>query len=204
MDGAPLDAGQVEALRRVTAWVDPAATLWNRSLADNLRYGNADVADAAVQATVRDAGLTDVVARLPEGEGLGEGGGLVSGGEGQRVRLARAMLKPGARLAILDEPFRGLEGDLRRSLLIAARRRWQAATLLYVSHDIDTALEFARVVVVDGGRVVEDGTPDELLQRPGSRLAALRAAQQAAARELWAAPPWRRWWLERGQLRGDR
>jgi energy-coupling factor transporter ATP-binding protein EcfA2 len=94
-----------------------------------------------------------VIERLPGGlaGGLGEGGGLVSGGEGQRVRLARALLRPRVRLAILDEPFRGLEGDLRRGLLAVARQRWRSATLLYVSHDIDSALGFERVVVVDGG-----------------------------------------------------
>jgi ABC-type bacteriocin/lantibiotic exporter with double-glycine peptidase domain len=204
VDEAPLDAAKIQQLRRETAWVDPAATLWNRSLAANLRYGNADVSDAAVDDAAAQASLTGVIERLPGGlaGGLGEGGGLVSGGEGQRVRLARALLRPRVRLAILDEPFRGLEGDLRRGLLAVARQRWRSATLLYVSHDIDSALGFERVVVVDGGRVVEDGAPAELLAREGSRLAALRAAQQATARELWGAPPWRRWWMERGELRG--
>lgn len=203
VDGAPLQADVLQRLRCATAWVDPGIQIWNRSLTRNLRYGNEGVDDAAVAAAITAADLEGVVARLPIGADtlLGEGGGLVSGGEGQRVRLARALLKSDARLAILDEPFRGLDGDKRRELLAAARVRWQATTMVYVSHDIDTALGFSRVLVIEGGRIVEDGAPAELLAAPGSRLAALHAAQEALHREVWGDPVWRRWRMDRGVLR---
>jgi ABC-type bacteriocin/lantibiotic exporter with double-glycine peptidase domain len=203
VDGQPLHVGALQRLRRATAWVDPAVALWNRTLADNLTYGTAGVSEAALRAAVADADLGEVVARLPDGpaSALGEGGGLVSGGEGQRVRLARALARPDVRLAILDEPFRGLDGELRRDLLAVARARWRAATLLYVSHDIDTALTFDRVLVIEGGAIVEDGEPAALLLRPGSRLAALADAQRAVERELWGSPVWRRWRMEQGELR---
>lgn len=203
VDGAPLQADVLQRLRCATAWVDPGIQIWNRSLTRNLRYGNEGVDDAAVAAAIAAADLEGVVSRLPLGADtpLGEGGGLVSGGEGQRVRLARALLKSDARLAILDEPFRGLDGDKRRELLAAARVRWQATTMVYVSHDIDTALGFSRVLVIEGGRIVEDGAPAELLVAPGSRLAALHAAQEALHREVWGDPTWRRWRMERGVLR---
>lgn len=203
VDGAPLAAGRLRALRRATAWVDPAVRLWNRPLADNLRYGNGGPPDAAVAAAIDAATLGEVLARLPGGtQGtLGEGGGLLSGGEGQRVRLARALLRPGVRLVVLDEPFRGLDAEQRRALLAVARRRWADATLLFVSHDIDTALEFERVLVVEGGRLVEDAAPAALLARPDSRLAALKAAADAAQREVWDNPVWRRWRMADGVLR---
>ncbi len=114
-----LDDAQLDQLRPHIAWVDPAVQLWNRPLADNLRYGLPDGAAHARSTSAIDAAeLRRVIERLPNGleTPLGEGGGLVSGGEGQRVRFGRALLRPGVRLAILDEPFRGLDFEQRRNV----------------------------------------------------------------------------------------
>ena len=159
VDGAPLDGDGIAALRRVTAWVDPAVHLWNTSLAENLAYGNE--ASDAVGDVVNAAGLRPVLERLPDGlhTALGEAGALVSGGEGQRVRLGRALARSGARLAILDEPFRGLDRSARHELLAAMRRRFAKATLLFVSHDIEETLSFDRVLVIEDGSIVEDAAP---------------------------------------------
>ena len=101
----------------LTAWVDPAVHLWNRSLLENLLYGSDDSALAFISETIEQSNLTDVIKKLPNGLKtlLGESGALVSGGEGQRVRLARALVRPNVRLAILDEPFRGLGREQRRA-----------------------------------------------------------------------------------------
>ena len=118
IDGEPLDESKLDDLRRETAWADPAVRLWNRSLVENLRYGGeGDGFGAAIDAAL----LKEVLETMPDGmqTPLGEGGGLVSGGEGQRVRLARAMMRPQARLVILDEPFRGVGRDDRNLLLRA-------------------------------------------------------------------------------------
>lgn len=202
INGELAQAEQIHRLRRETAWVDPSVQIWNRSFEQNLRYGNGEISGGNVRAAVNDADLAGVVERLPEGveSNLGEGGGMISGGEGQRVRFARALLRRGVRLAILDEPFRGLDHEQRRELLAVARRRWSAATLIYVSHDIDTALGFDRVMVVEGGHIVEDGAPSDLLSRGDSRLGALKAAQEVVDQEIWRSPAWRRWWMERGEL----
>ena len=123
VDGKPLVGQWLHQLRRETAWVDPAVQIWNRSLLENLAYGN-PVEQAAVQRFALEAAdLFEVLERLENGlqTPLGEGGGLVSGGEGQRVRLGRAMSRAGARLVILDEPFRGLDREKRRGLLKTAR-----------------------------------------------------------------------------------
>ena len=85
---------------------------------------------------------------------------MLSGGEGRRVRLARALLRPEARLVILDEPFRGLDGADRRELLARARVMWRHATLLCITHDIAQTTDFTRVLVLESGRVVEDGQPE--------------------------------------------
>src|SRR5207249_8550472 len=81
-------------------------------------------------------------------------GGLLSGGEGQRVRLGRAILRPGVRLVILDEPFRGLDREQRRELLTRARRLWKGVTLLCITHDVgETRSEERRVGKGGRGRV---------------------------------------------------
>ncbi|WP_437810176.1 ATP-binding cassette domain-containing protein [Sorangium sp. So ce1078] len=201
VDGRPLDGERMRALREETAWVDPAVQIWNRSFLDNLRYGAPDDA-ADFGAVVDEAELREVLERLPEGQKtlLGEGGGLVSGGEGQRVRFGRAMLRSEARLAILDEPFRGLDRERRRALLARARRRFRRATLLCVTHDVGETRAFERVLVVDGGRVVEDGAPAELAARPGSRYRALLEAEAAVQRGLWSSGGWRRVKVVRGRI----
>lgn len=202
VDGAPMDQTAVERLRRETAWVDPAISLWNESLLDNLRYGNDAARGWSIGAALDGAELLDLLETLPEGlqTALGEGGGLVSGGQGQRVRLARAMLRADARLVVLDEPFRGLDRQRRARLLQASRRLWADATLLCVTHDVVQTRGFDRVLVVERGRIVEDGTPAALLAREGSRYAQLLQADQRNHRSLWQGDGWRHWWLSDGQL----
>ena len=144
VDGKMLDGRRLQSLRRQTAWVDPAVQLWNRPLYDNLRYGMEGEPDLPVGEAIQRSDLYDVLERLPDGMKtiLGEGGGLVSGGEGQRVRLGRATLRSGVRLVILDEPFRGLDRPRRRKLLAEARRHWSEATLMCVTHDVGETQSF--------------------------------------------------------------
>ncbi|HYO14878.1 MAG TPA: ABC transporter ATP-binding protein, partial [Thermoanaerobaculia bacterium] len=202
VDGEVLDGSRLERLRGDTAWVDPAVQIWNRSFLDNLRYGVPEAADLPIGRAIRQADLLGVLRKLPQGlqTMLGEGGGLVSGGEGQRVRLGRAILRAGARLVILDEPFRGLDREQRRGLLARARCLWQGATLLCVTHDVGETLGFERVVVLDGGRIVEEGPPDALAARTGSRYRSLLDAEREVREGLWSSPVWRRLRMERGRL----
>jgi ABC-type bacteriocin/lantibiotic exporter with double-glycine peptidase domain len=202
IDGMELDEPLVERLRPNLAWVDPAVQLWNRSMLDNLKYGLADGPRTPIEEAIDSAELRRVLDRLPDGlqTPLGEGGGLVSGGEGQRVRLARALLRPNVRLVILDEPFRGLDIEQRRVLLQRARRLWSNCTLLVISHDIGESMTFDRVLVVEAGRIVEDGNPTKLASLPGSRLQDLLRAECAVREELWATGKWRRLNLQNGAL----
>ncbi|MEZ4361893.1 MAG: ATP-binding cassette domain-containing protein [Kofleriaceae bacterium] len=202
VDGELFDDAALERLRRVTAWVDPAINIWNQSLLDNLRYGNDSAHGWSLDAALKGADMLDILEALPEGlqTVLGEGGGLVSGGQGQRVRLARAMLRSGVRLAILDEPFRGLDRERRARLLAESRRLWANITLLCVTHDVAQTQEFDRVLVVEGGRVIENGPPKELLAKEGSRYAELLRADLANHQELWRGGTWRHWRLADGRL----
>jgi len=204
VDGAPLAGAALERLRRETVWVDPTVYLWNRSLHENLAYG-LGAAPPSLEAAIAEAELAGVVERLPRGAAspLGEGGALLSGGEGQRVRFGRGVARPGPRLVVLDEPFRGLSRDQRRLLLARARARWAGATLLCVTHDIEETLAFPRALVVDAGRVVEDGAPSALAARADARYASLLGAERRVRAAAWSrggAVPWRRLRLEAGQL----
>ncbi len=193
IDGAPLDEAGLEALRQRAAWVEPAVQLWNRPLLDNLAYGADDHPLRPLSAVIAEADLTALLERLPEGlqTDLGDGGALVSGGEGQRVRLGRALLRDDTRLVILDEPFRGLDREKRRELLRRLRRLWSNVTLLCVTHDVAETLEFPRAWVVDDGRLVEDGAPAALV-KVDSLYRALARADRRAAASAWGARLWRR------------
>ncbi len=203
VDGAPLDPSTLLALRADTAWLDPSVHLWNRALLDNLLYGADGEAQVAMNELFTASDLRPVLARLPDGlrTVLGEGGALVSGGEGQRVRFGRALTRPRARLAILDEPFRGLDRDQRRALLTRARATFREATLLCVTHDVDETRGFDRVLVVEDGRIIEDGRPEALVGDPSSRYATLLEVERRVRSELWAREKFRRIRLENGVLR---
>jgi ATP-binding cassette subfamily B protein len=200
--GFPLVAGHLAELRRHTVWVDPAVQLWNRSLLDNLRYGQETDAEPSLGMCLDQADLLGVLERLPNGlqTSLGEGGGLLSGGEGQRVRFGRGLLRTAPRLVILDEPFRGLDREQRRLLLLRARERWRGVTLLCITHDVGETVSFPRVLVIDRGRIVEDADPRELSHHPDSIYASLLQAEQEVRKGLWSDRHWRRCRMEMGRV----
>lgn len=199
IDDADLDP---EQLRTETAWVDPHVHLWNRNVLDNLLYGAPTEAAHSLDETLRSSGLHSVLRNLPDGLQtlLGEGGALVSGGEGQRVRAARAMARRDARLVILDEPARGLDRACRRALIDRAREIWREATLLYITHDVSDTSDFERVLVIENAHIVEDGVPAELATHPDSHYCALLDAEHAVRRGLWANRKWRRLHMDAGSL----
>ena len=203
VDGKPLEGDRLYALRQQTAWVDPAVQLWNRSFLANLRYGSPEDGFQSFSQTLDAAGLRNVLEDLPDGlqTVLGEGGGLVSGGQGQRVRLGRGMLRQEARLVVLDEPFRGLDREQRHMLILRARQWWRHATLLCVTHDVGETEDFDRVIVMDGGRIIEDDHPRCLLEKPGSRYRTLMEAEKAIRTGLWTDKRWRRLTMEKGVLK---
>lgn len=204
VDGHPLSPIALDALRERTAWVDPAIHLWNRSLLENVEYGaDGDALDPDhIARVLEQADLRPLLERLPDGlqSKLGESGCLVSGGEGQRVRFGRSLLREKPSLVLLDEPFRGLDRGQRQSLLSRARELWRDATMLCVTHDLRETVSFDRVLVVDEGRIVEDGRPEVLLDDPASRYRALYDAEVTLHNELRARGQWRRVRIEAGAL----
>ncbi|NJA06323.1 ATP-binding cassette domain-containing protein [Methylococcaceae bacterium WWC4] len=205
VDGKPLSGKYLAALRRQTAWLDPAVQLWNRSFLENLTFGAQDGGFDRIGEAIDAATLRPVLQNLPAGlqAHLGESGALLSGGEGQRVRLARALMQTQVRLALLDEPFRGMDRAQRRQLLLEARQWWRDATLLCVTHDVEETLSFERVLVVENGAIVEDAAPRVLAGRD-SRYREMLNSERRLHDRLWQGKHWRRLAIANRRLSSDR
>jgi ATP-binding cassette subfamily B protein len=201
VDGVNLNGSNQQALRQETAWVDPAVQLWNRSFLDNLCFSANDSGFDHIASAIDAAALRGVLQKLPSGlqTYLGEGGALLSGGEGQRVRLGRALLQTDVRLALLDEPFRGMDRNQRRQLLNEARQWWANATLLCVTHDVEETLSFNRVLVVEDGQIIEDDNPRQLAAHD-SRYRDLLNTEKLVRQELWTGKAWRRIHIKNGHV----
>jgi ABC-type bacteriocin/lantibiotic exporter with double-glycine peptidase domain len=200
IDGEPLTEESVRRLRADTIWVDPTVQLWNRSLLENLRYGVDPREANALDTVLEQAELLSLLTRLPEGlqTPLGESGSLLSGGEGQRVRFGRALSRPHARLVILDEPFRGLERTRRQALLARAMEQWKGATFICITHDVEETLHFDRVLVVDQGKIAQDGAPTVLKADNDSLYARMLSGEQKL-RDTFTTD-WRKWRLTERDL----
>ena len=202
VDDELLDTSQLVHLRGEIAWIDPQVHLFRSTLYENLRYGNGSDGVARFGATLEAADLGRILERAPEGlqTQIGEGGTLVSGGEGQRIRIGRALGRGGVRLAILDEPARGLGREERRRMLASLRAHFSGATLLCVTHDVSDTLDFDQVWVVEQGRILEQGVPRTLQAQAKSRYRALLDEEGAMRHDLWADAAWRRLRLQAGMI----
>lgn len=202
VDSEPLSGPRLEKLRRQIAWVDPDVHLWNKTFLENLMYGNDASAKSDIGPVLQEATLHNVLEILPEGlqTSLGESGALLSGGQGQRVRLGRAMLRREPRLVILDEPFRGLDREKRLQLLKGARNYWSEQTMLCITHDVGDTLHFPRVLVVEDGRIVEDDNPQTLANTEGTRYWELLQAEHKLRQGLWQHTEWRTVWIHQGEI----
>lgn len=178
-----IDTEQIDLgwLRRRIGYVPQEPRLWDATIAENIQYPNESVDRAALAQAVRDAQLADFVARLPQGlaTGIGELGGRISAGERQRIAVARALLRR-PRLLILDEATASLDTVTARALRDALAVSRRGRTLVVVAHRIETVMGADRIVVMGHGRLLEEGSPAELLQADG-QLAALRDSQLSKA-----------------------
>jgi ABC-type multidrug transport system fused ATPase/permease subunit len=183
LDGVDLRDLELASLRRQLALVPQDPWMLDGTIADNVAFGRSAASAQELEAAARAALVDEVVARLPEGWNtqVGEGGVRLSGGQRRRVALARAILRD-ASVLLLDEPTSGLDAASERAVLDALDRAAEGRTLLAVSHRLSLAARADRVVVLDGGRVVEQGPPGELLAAGGAyaRLWALQHPMELA------------------------
>jgi ABC-type multidrug transport system fused ATPase/permease subunit len=168
LDGRDVKSITLRSLRQQISIVLQEPLLFSASIADNIRYGRLDASVDEIVAAAKAANAHDFVSALPEGYDtvLGERGAQLSGGERQRVAVARAFLK-NAPILILDEPTSSIDSRTEAVILDALDRLMVGRTTFLVAHRLSTLRSVSSILVLDGGRVVEHGTHDELLQRRG-------------------------------------
>lgn len=164
LDGVDLRALRLADLRRAVGVVEQDPFIFSGALIDNIRYGSWHTSTAAITAAVSLAGLEPLVSSLPGGlhAVLREGGRDLSGGQKQRIALARAVVRDPAVL-VLDEATSALDSDSERQIFVQLQDWLRRRTVLVMAHRLATIRRFERVIVLEGGRVVGDGSVSRLL-----------------------------------------
>jgi ATP-binding cassette subfamily B protein/subfamily B ATP-binding cassette protein MsbA len=177
IDGHDVRQVTLRSLREQVALVGQEPVLLPITVAENIAYGRPDATLEEIIAAAKTANAHSFIERLPEGYDtvVGERGATLSGGERQRISIARALLKD-APILILDEPTSALDAQTEHEILNALRNLVRGRTTLMITHRLSTAALAARIAVMQGGRIVEQGTHQELVAR-GGVYASLYAAQ---------------------------
>jgi ATP-binding cassette, subfamily B, bacterial len=168
VDGQNIARVTQESLRSSIAVVQQDISLFHRSLLENLRYGRPEASDEEVFRAVEAAKCTEFINQLPEGFDtlVGERGMKLSGGQRQRLAIARAFLM-NAPIVLLDEATSSLDTESEQAIQEALSRLFKGRTVFAIAHRLSTLDAFDRIVVLDRGRIVEDGPPRRLLQSKG-------------------------------------
>jgi ATP-binding cassette subfamily B protein len=173
IDGQDLAGVTQESLRRQIGMVTQETAMFNRTARENILYGRPDATEEEMIAAAKKAEAHDFILDLQDHRGnrgydayLGERGVKLSGGQRQRIALARAILKD-APILVLDEATSALDSEVEASIQAALERVMEGKTVLAIAHRLSTLSEMDRIVVLDRGRIVEQGTHDDLLARGG-------------------------------------
>lgn len=186
VDGIPNTDVDPEELRRRMAFVAQEPTIFATSVLDNIRYGRPEASEDEVRRAAQLASADAFIRTLPQGYGteIGERGVTLSGGQRQRIAIARAVLKD-APILLLDEATSALDAESEQAVQDALDHLMQGRTTLVIAHRLATIRAADRILVLDQGRIVEEGPHDELIARGGlyARLAQLQFAGSPAGAE---------------------
>jgi ATP-binding cassette subfamily B protein len=168
LDGRDLRDIDPKWLRRQVGVVAQEPILFSSTIADNLRYGKRGASDAELEAAARAANAHDFISRFPDGyeTRVGERGVQLSGGQKQRVAIARAILKD-PKILILDEATSALDAESEHLVQEALDRLLEGRTTLVIAHRLSTVKNADRVLVLDGGKIVQQGTHAALVAETG-------------------------------------
>jgi ATP-binding cassette subfamily B protein len=175
IDGQDISAVTQDSLRKNLSLVPQDPILFHRSLMENIRYGKPEASEAEVIEASRIAHCHEFISRFPQGYEtlVGERGVKLSGGERQRVAIARAVLK-NAPILVLDEATSSLDSESEMLIQDALKKLMKGKTVIVVAHRLSTIMQMDRIIVIDGGRIVEEGKHKELLK-----------AQEGIYQKLW-------------------
>jgi ATP-binding cassette subfamily B protein len=175
IDGHDIRDVTQESLRNVMAVVPQDISLFHRTVLENIRYARPDATEADVLAAAEMAHCRDFIQAMPEGfeTMVGDRGLKLSGGQRQRLAIARALLK-NAPILLLDEATSALDTESEQAIQHALDRLMSGRTVIAIAHRLSTLRSFDRIIVMDKGRIVDDGSPTALAARPGPYQELLR------------------------------
>ena len=184
IDGENIAEITQESLRAIMAIVPQDISLFHRSILENLRYARPHAIEADVLAAAAIARCKDFIEALPEGFDtmVGDRGVKLSGGQRQRLAIARALLKD-APILLLDEATSALDSESEHAIQQALDVLMRGRTVIAIAHRLSTLKNFDRIVVMDSGRIVDDGAPEVLANRPGPYRDLLRKQMMDASEE---------------------
>jgi ABC-type multidrug transport system fused ATPase/permease subunit len=168
LDGYDVRDFTISSLRKRINLVFQESVLFATTIAENIGYGKSDATPTDIINAAKAAGIHEIISQLPNGYEtvIGERGGTLSGGQRQCVAIARAFIKD-APVVILDEPTGGLDSRSSSPVVRALGRLMEDRTVLMISHQLYTLREANRIIVLEGGRIAEEGTHTDLLGRKG-------------------------------------
>ena len=169
IDGQDIARITQESVQRAISYVPQDISLLHRPVLDNIRYGKPEACDAEVKRVAEMACCRDFIEALPEGFAtvVGERGARLSGGQRQRIAIARALLKDSP-ILLLDEATSSLDSESEEAIRQALERLMRGRTVIAIAHRISTLRSFDRIVLLREGRVMQDGSPGDLLRRGGA------------------------------------